>query len=211
MAYRINGKNLAIARLMPRGKTGDDRLKYLHASSKGVSVISPSVVARVSLPAGQESGLSATVWPEGTVDELLAAQAGDLTVEQRVEEGLEAITGPEYLVPQIDKVIPEPEAQDATFTVNAELLIKVLKAACDVTTDADKTVRLRVIEDANQLRIDAYCQPGEQEFVAVVSGMEYTGANIPGDKPTYAPPKAEVKPIQKGLGLKTNTGRRFRA
>lgn len=211
MAYRINGKNLAVARLMPRGKTGEPRLKYLHVNSKGVTAVAPTVVARVSLPTGQESGLGATLWPEETVDELLALQAGDVTVEQRAEEGVEAITGPDYLVPQVDKVIPEPENQDAFFTVNAELLIKVLKAASDVTTDADKTVRLRVYQDTNQMRVDAYCQPGEQEFVAVISGMEYTGSNIPGDRPTDAPPKPEVKPIQKGLGLKSNTGRRFRA
>lgn len=211
MTYRINRKNLAVARLMPRGKTGEPRLKYLHASPKGVTAIAPSVIARVSLPAGHPAGVGATIWPQDRVDELLAIHHMDPSQSHEVEEGLDAVTGPDYLVPQIDREIPEPDEQDAFFTVNAEMLIKVLKAACEVTTDADKTVRLRITQSKNRMRVDTYCQPGEQEFVAVLSGIEYTGANIPGDRPSDAPPKPEVKPIQKGLGLKATTGRRFRA
>jgi hypothetical protein len=210
MAYRINGKNLAVARLMPRGINGEPRLKYLHANSKGVTSISPHVIARVSLPS-TSSPVQPTIWPKETVDEFLKSASGDLNEAMVVDDGIEAVTSPEYIVPVIDKEIPEPGEETATFTVNAELLIKVLKAACDVTTDADKTVRLRVVPSRNRMRIDAYCQPGEQEFVAVINGMEYTGANIPGDAPSDAAPKAEMKPIQGNLGLKSNTGRRFRA
>ena len=210
MAYRINGKNLSVARLMPRGKDGDARLKYLHAGPKGVTAISPEVIARVSMPKGQ-ADVTSTIWPQESVEKFLATSPTDLNDLVEVPEGLPAVTSPDFLVPQIDKVIPEPEMQDAFVTVNAELLIKVLKAACDVTTDADKTVRLRVHQEENVLRVDAYCQPGEQEFVAVLTGVEYTGNNIPGDRPSDAPAKPEVKPIQQGLGLKSSTGRRFRA
>lgn len=50
MSYRVTGKNLAVGRLMVRGKSAEPRLKYLHCGPQGMSVITPTVVARVSLP-----------------------------------------------------------------------------------------------------------------------------------------------------------------
>jgi hypothetical protein len=50
MSYHVTGKNLALGRLMVRGKNAEPRLKYLHCGPQGMSVITPTVVARVSLP-----------------------------------------------------------------------------------------------------------------------------------------------------------------
>lgn len=204
---KINGKNMTVARLMPRGQKADPRLKYLHVSSKGVTAVSTEVTARVSLPTPQP--IAASIWPQEKVEEILKQHGGqplEMVTEQ--QDGLPAVTGPEYLVPKIEDVIPDASDQKATFTCNAELLAKVLKCACEVTTDADKTVRLRFYGDT--LRIDTWREPGQQEFVAVVMGIEYDGSNIPGDLAEGEEPKPEVKPKQGGLALKAAAGRRFK-
>lgn len=211
--YRINGKNLSIARLIPRGKDSDSaRMQYMHASSKGTAIIAPTVVARVSLPPqGPDMDDTPTIWPTEKVDELLAAKGSDVSKDILVEPGRPAVTGADYMVPKLDPVFPDAQEQSASFTVNAELLLKVLKAACEVTTDAEKAVRLRFCPGRNVLRVDTYRQPGEQEFVAVIQELEYCGENIPGDKPSDAPP-VENKPKPAKLGeLKVNAGRKFRA
>lgn len=207
MAYKINGKNMTIARLMPKGQNADPRLKYMHASPKGTTVISSSVIARVSLPTPQTG--SGTLWPQDKVEQMLKQHGGqemDLVTEH--DEMEPAVTGPNYLVPKIDDILPAPGDQKASFTCNAELLIKVLKAACEVTDDSNNSVRLRFCGD--RLRIDTWRMPGQQEFVAVVKEIEYDGDNIPGDI-ISGEPKVEKKPQQGGLALKANAGRKFRA
>lgn len=209
MAFRINGKNLSITRLIPRGKNGESRLKYLHVSTKGTAVIDKHVVARVTLP---EETISTGTPMLLTQDQLgtLGHIPAESTELVELPQGRPAITGPEYLVPKIDNLIPDPDEQSASFTVNAEVLLKVLKVACEVTDDADKTIRLRICPEKKCLRIDAFRQPGKQEFVAVVRSIEYGGGNIPGDKSSDAPPVEEVPPVQGTLMLKASSGRRFR-
>lgn len=210
MSYRVNGKNLAVGRLMVRGKTADKRMKYIHVSPKGTSVISPLTVARVSLPDACAPTLTpAVIIPQEQIDKLrpLLTPESEDTIE--LPEGLPAVTQRDYLVPQIDKCFPAPEHQTAVFTCNGDLLRKLLTVACEVSKDSDKTIRLRICEEYNTLRIDTYRQPGDQEFCGVLRGMEYAGDYIPGEPPADAP-KVEKKPQQKVMSLKVSVGRRFR-
>lgn len=214
MSFLVNGKNLALGRLMVRGKNADKRMKYIHVSSKGTSVITPEMVARVSLPA--DAGVSGfhvpAIIPQSELDKLrpLTTPESDELIE--LPAGLPAVTQPEYVVPQIDKCFPAPEHTTGTFTCNADLLRKLLTVACEVSKDGDKTIRLRICADFNTLRIDGYRQPGDQDFCGVLKGIDYTGEYIPGELPTgYSPTaKPEMKPTQRALGLKVNSGRRFR-
>lgn len=217
VGYKLNGRNFSVVRLMGRGKNFEDRLKYLHASAKGTTVVTPTVVARVSLP-GEKSTtgpigtqpVTPVIWPQKQIDELTkpAPESGDFV---EMPDGLPAVTGPDYLVPNLDKLIPEAGEQNASITVNGETLLKVLKVACEVTEDNDKTVRLRICPEKGLLRVDTYREPGKQEFVASIVEIEYYGGNIPGDKTKDTPePVKEVKPSQATHTLKASTGRRFR-
>jgi hypothetical protein len=205
----VNGKNLAVGRLMPRGKDSDiQRLKYIHVGPKGTTVVGPVVVARVSLPTESVGVETSRIIPQDAFDALdRPAPESDRLID--LPQGLPAVTGPHYLVPQIDRCFPDPQDISATFTCNGELLRKLLTVACEVCKDGDKTVRLRISESMNSMRIDAYRQPGDQEFCGVIKAMEYDGSYIPGELPTGMP-KVEKKPQQSGLSLKTATGRRFR-
>lgn len=206
MSYRVNGRNLAVGRLMVRGKNADKRLKYIHVGPKGTSVVTPLTVARVSLPEPQTLNPAAII-PQAEVDKIRLAPESNDTVD--LPEGLPAVTQPEYLVPQLEKCFPQPEHQSASFTCNGDLLRKLLTVACEVSKDSDKTVRLRICGDFNTLRIDNYRQPGDQEFCGVLKGIEYVGNYIPGEAESIVP-NAERKPMQKALGLKIAQGRRFR-
>jgi hypothetical protein len=211
VSFKLNGKNLSIGRLMARGTNGEARLKYIHGSAKGTSVVTPTVVARVSLPKDAPVPSSSVIWTQKEIDSMgkTAPESNELV---DMPEGRLAVTGPEYLVPNIDKLLPEPSDQTASITVNGELLLKILKVACEVTTDNDKTIRLRICPEKSAMRIDTFRQPGEQEFVAVIREIEYYGQHIPGDKSKddKTPEKPEVKPLQTSLTLKATTGRRFR-
>ena len=184
MGYHVNGKNLAVGRLMVRGKNADRRLKYIHVGPKGTTVFTPQMVARVSLP-GHESyhqPYGSAVVPQAQIDALpKTPPESEASVE--LPEGETAITGPDFIVPQIEKCLPEPEYQTGVFTCNGDLLRKLLTVACEVSKDSDKTIRLRICEGLNSLRIDTYRQPGDQEFVGVLKGLEYDGEYIPGEKP----------------------------
>lgn len=207
MSYRINGKNLSVGRLMVRGKEADKRLKYIHVGPKGTSVVTPNLVARVSLANYEPESSVPEIIPQSEIDALPRIPIGS---EDSVElaKGLPAVTQPEYLVPQIDKCFPDPEDQTAVFTCNGDILRKMLTVACEVSKDSDKTLRLRLCGNTNTLRIDTYRQPGDQEFCGVMKGMEYDGSYIPGE-PTGTT-KPEIKPVQRAIGLKINVGRRFR-
>lgn len=210
MGYKVNGKNLSVGRLMVRGKDADKRLKFVHVGPKGTAVVTPVVVARVSLPAGVEQDVAPNaVIPQDQLDALgRVVPESDRIVE--LPEGEPAITGPHFIVPIIDRCIPEPEQQIAAITVNADLLRKLMVIATEVSTDSDYTVRLRIMNtgETPALRIDAYRQPGDQEFVAVLKGIDYDGDYIPGEKEPGK--KVEKKPQQAGMVLKVSTGRRFK-
>jgi len=214
MSYQVNGKCLAVGRLMVRGKDAEHRLKYLHCGPQGLTVVTPNIVARVSLPEqerlpGQERlPLGTLLYPQGAIDALKRPAPESKEIVQ-LPEGEPAVTGPYFLVPQIDKMFPSPQEQTYQFTVNGDLLRKLLTVACEVTNDSEKTMRLRFCKETNSLRIDTYRQPGEQEFVGVIKGMKYIGNFIPGDlqKDTSV---VESKPVQGNIVLKPSTGRRFR-
>lgn len=211
MGYHVNGKNLSVARLMVRGKDADKRMKYVHVGPKGTSVVTPVVVARVSLPNGRPmSPFGSAVISQDKIDALpRTTPESDTTVE--LPEGEPAITGPHFIVPQIDKCFPDPDFTTATFTCNGDMLRKLLTVACEVSNDSDKTIRLRICQDMNALRIDAYRHPGDQEFCGVLKGIDYDGDYIPGEKAsTGVGSKVEKRPQQTGMLLKVSTGRKFR-
>lgn len=211
MKFTVNGKNLAVARIMPRGKDADPRLKHLHVSKDGVTAFGPSAIARVSLPAGPAQPVIAVVVPQAEIDK----QTGELKSESRwdiPEEVTEpGVTSPDFLVPNVKSIIPDPNMQFATACVNGDILLKLIKAANEVNEDGEKALKLRFYPAEGKLRIDTYRQPGQQEFVGVLTELEYSGDYIPGDKATGAAPVPEKKPVQKGLVLKTDAGRKFRA
>ncbi|SRR6266496_236328 len=207
MSYRVNAKNLSVARLMVRGKAAEKRLKYMHVGPKGTSVITETVVARVSLPAFEPQPAASVVIPQSEVDKLLKFIPGSGVIS--LPEGEPAQTGPKFLVPQIDKCFPEPEYTTAVFTCNGELLRKLLTIACEASADGDKAVRLRICKDLNSLRIDNYSFPGDQEFCGVIKGIEYDGDYFPGEVPSDKP-KVEKKPRQQALALRVSSGRKFR-
>src|SRR5208282_969531 len=208
MSYRVNGKCLAVGRLMVRGKDADRRLKYLHCGSQGMTVVTQEVVARVSLPEHEKGmPLGTLLYSQEKIDSLKRPAPESNEVVQ-LPEGEPAVTGPHYLVPQIDKCFPSPQEQTYSFTVNGDLLRKLLTVACEVTNDNEKTMRLRFCPASNSLRIDTYRWPGEQEFVGVIKGMRYDGSFIPGDVQKDAP-VVEYKPVQGNLMLMPSTGRSF--
>lgn len=207
MKFTINKKNLAVGRFMPRGKDGDPRLKHVLINKDGVTAFHPQGIMRVSLPAGVAQPAVPVLLPQAEFDKLDVRENYDVPEETTVP----GVTGPDYLVPNAKQIIPEPNMQYATVTLNGELLLKMLKAACEVTEDAEKTLRLRFYPNEAKLRIDTYRQPGQQEFVGVLCELEYAGDYIPGDKSSDAP-KVEAKPkATKGLALRTDTGRKFRS
>jgi len=222
MGYKLNSKNLAVARLMPRGPKADKRLKYMHAAPKGTTCLTPAYLVRVSLPVGEIQPRFPVIYTQGNIDSLHGRcfeQGGEGLGTFDMGEGSPACARPDYLIPKIDDSIPDPEDQSGTFTCNGETLLKMLKVATEVCKDGEKPVRLRFYGkiDPNEpssgsavMRIDTYRQPGDQEFVGVLKGMEYYGANIPGDRPMDAPVK-ETKPIQITEPLRVSTGRRFRS
>ena len=218
MGYRINAKNLAVNRLLPRGPKAEKRLKYMHASAKGTVCLTPAYLVRVSLPKDERQPNRPAIYPQADIDTLGHCGFRTQDTVSDIGEGRPAGTGPEFLVPKIDDAIPEPEEQTASFTCNGATLLKMLKIANEVCNDSEKPVALRFYGNSQHptdptqaavLRIDTYRQPGEQEFVGVLKGMEYYGDLIPGNRPSDAPVKEE-KPRQITETLRVATGRRFR-
>lgn len=209
MSYRVSGKNLALGRLMVRGKDAEPRLKYLHCGPKGMSVVTNNIVARVSLPE-QEKGLplGTLVYPQSAFDEIKrpAPESDEIVT---MPAGEPAVDSPRFMVPRIDEAIWEPTADQPAFLVNGDMLRKMLTVACEVCDDADKTMRLRFDKTSNTIRLDTYRQPGEQEFVGVMKCMTYSGNYIPGT-PDSKTPVVESKPVQGNLVLKLSAGRKFR-
>jgi hypothetical protein len=209
MKFTVNGKNLAVGRIMPRGKDADSRLKHVVMSKDGVTAFHPQGMARVSMPSGVAQPALPVLVPQAEVDKWNLKPEEKMDVPEEVTEP--GVTSPDYLVPNVKSVIPDPNNQTATVTVNAEMLLKMLKIVCEVCEDSEKAIRLRYFPSEGKLRIDAYRQPGQQEFVGVLCELEYSGDYIPGDKSSDAPKAPEKKPVPKGIALKTDTGRKFRA
>lgn len=208
MRYTVNGRNLAVGRLMVRGPKADKRLKHIQVGPKGTSVFTPLAVARVSLPEAQSYIVPAII-PQAQLDAMPVRPTPESNDTIDLPEGLPAVTGPEYIVPNIDACLPSHQFTTATFTCDGDLLRKLLTIACEVSKDSTKTLRLRICNDINALRIDTYRQPGDQEFVGVLKGIDYDGDYIPGEAPSDKP-KIEKKPVQRGIALKIDKGRRFR-
>src|SRR5216684_2733666 len=103
--YRVTGKNLAVGRLIVRGKAADKRLKYIHVGPKGTTVITPIASARVSLPEGEPQPFGGVIIPQASIPRV---QYGEL----ELPEGEPAVTGPNWIVPQLDKCFPGPEATE---------------------------------------------------------------------------------------------------
>jgi hypothetical protein len=211
VGYKVNAKNLAVTRLMPRGPKADKRLKYMHVSPQGTTCLTPSYLVRVSLPQEPQPRLP-VVYTQKQIDDGDWVNYGNRGESFDMGDGRPAINGPEHIIPRIDDAIPMPKDQTATFTCNAATLLKMLKIVNDVCDDSEKPIRLRLYggENATELRIDAYRQEGKQEFLGVLKGMEYYGTLIPGDKPSDTPVKEEP-PKQITETLKVSTGRRFRS
>jgi hypothetical protein len=205
MPYKVTGKNLAVGRLMVRGKDAEKRLKYLHVSPKGTTVITTEMVARVSLPAGQPAFGPQRVIPQEQIDTIDSSPFRDDLIE--LPEGEPAITGPQFLVPDFD--FPGPESTTAEFTCNGNLLRKLLTVAGEVSRDSQSIVRLRFCKDLNSLRVDIYRQPGHQEFCGALKGIKYDGSYIPGELAS-GEAKQEKRPEQAKMVLKVATGRKFR-
>ncbi len=205
---KLNGKNLSVLRLLERGKDAVKRLQYLHVGPKGTTVLTPHALCRVSLPK-QDSTAPAILLPRDAIQKLprLAPENESLVIE--CPEGIPAITTPDHAVPEMEKMLLGPGEIDLSFTVNGELLRRMLTIACEVNRDSDKTLRLRVCKKKNLLRIDNYRQPGTQEFVGVIQGMEYDGNYIPGE-PETDKDTAEKKPTQAPMVIKVSSGRKFR-
>jgi hypothetical protein len=207
--YMVNGKNLAVNRLMVRGKNAEPRLKYMHAGPNGTTVVGPAYVARVSLPE-QEKGLplGTLVYSQEVIDGV-KRPAPESSEVVTLPPGEPAVDGPRYMVPKMDDQFFPPTDDMPAFVVNGEMLRKMLTVACEVCEDSEKVMRLRYDPKSNRLRIDTYAQPGDQEFVGVMKCMRYTGNYIAGDVDANAP-KVEAKPVQGNLVLKMSAGRKFR-
>lgn len=208
MEFTVNGKNLEVGRFMVRGKDADSRLKFLHFSKDGVTSFNPHGIMRVSMPAGEAQPALPVIVPQAEVDKWKLKPEEKMSVPQdQTEPG---VTSPDYLVPNAKTIIPDPETQEMTVCVNGEMLLKMLKTACAVCEDSEKTLKLRYFPKEGKLRIDTYAMPGQQQFCGVLMELDYPGDYVPGDKTGDGPVKVEQAPVQKELALLTEEGRKFR-
>jgi hypothetical protein len=203
--FVLNEKCLAVKSFMPRGRGANNRLKYLAVSKQGVTAFHPQGIMRVSLPPDSPAPKRSMLIPQRVADKI------DRSCTVRAEETVPAHTTPDYLVPEINSIIPDPDDQTATITVNGELLLKMLKAAVEVSEDPEKTIRIRHFPNEAKIRIDTYREPGQQEFIGVLCELEYYGDLIPGDKNEGISMQKAGRPTPTSLTLRTDTGRKFRS
>jgi hypothetical protein len=195
--YKLNSKNLAVKKLLPKGKDSP-RLKYIHASPKGTAVIQPSYLCRVSLPEHDQ-----------LLGDPIHISGPSYIQPVGKEDWIEGKTSPEYLVPNIEMLIPNPNEQVFTITLDGDILERLLKVANEVNEEPLNTLRLRWCPDRGMLRIDTYAEKGEQTFLGLMRTINYSG-HIPGDViKGHAKPKE--KPVQLLTTLKSSEGRRFRS
>jgi hypothetical protein len=209
MAYRINSRNLKVARIID--KQGDSRLRHMRVDHQGTTCTTEYCVARVGLPEKPSQFQAATILNEQEIQKVHDSMVHDSpTSSAWVHPGRPAATGPHYLVPEVNKVIPALNEAQTSLVVNGKTLRKLLDIAIAVSNDVDATMAIRIYPDKGMLRIDNYRDTHDQEFLGVMSEIAYHGNKIPGE-PEAGKPVAEVKPKQTSFTLKTATGRRFRA
>jgi hypothetical protein len=208
MEFTVNGKCLEVGRFMVRGKDADARLKFLHFSKDGVTSFNPHGIMRVSMPAGEAQPSLPVIVPQAEVDKWNLKPEEKMNVAQDITEP--GVTSPDYLVPNVKTIIPDPETQEFSITVNGEMLLKMLKTACAVCEDGEKTMKLRYFPKEGKIRIDTYAMPGQQQFLGVLMELDYPGDYVPGDKQGDGPVKVEKPAQQKELALLTEEGRKFR-
>jgi len=210
MAFRLNRKNFAVTRVMPKGPEGNKRLAYMHASKNGTTATDSFVVARVSLPSKESQPVSPVIYPKAVVGKVMPVEH-DEVVSMAGE--LPASTTADHAVPNMDALFPEPADQVAEFTCDAEQLLTLLKVVMDVSEDADHCVRLRYCNSprlGKTLRIDSLAFPGTQAFCGVLKGVQYDGAHIAGESDGSVKPNADETVKQAPLPLVLSTGRKFR-
>lgn len=214
MSYTVNGKNLALGRLMVRGKDpkkAPPRLKYMMCGPKGTTVVTPTVVARVSMPEAEKGRMLGNLLY--TQEELDAVKRPAPESEETVQlpEGQPAVDGPNFMVPKSEFLFFTPTEDMPSFVVNADLLRKVLTVASEVCDDADKVTRIRYDKTSNAIRIDVYRTPEKQEFTAVMKCMKCNSTNLPGFA-VDAPAPTQATPAEQGtLALRLEAGRKFRS
>lgn len=212
MPYRLNKKNFAVTRCLPKGPDGDPRLKYMHASRQGTTVTDGHMIARVSLPTLEDQPQTPYIYPKATVSKIMPVENGETVL--MVGE-LPAVTDGTNAVPNLDLMLPRPQDQTASFTCDAEELLTLLKVALDVTEDADRCIRLRICESPTLgavLRIDSLAFGDKQAFLGVLRGMEYDGEHIAGeDKAGMNFAKTPDEKVKKTpMPMVLSTGRKFR-
>lgn len=206
--FKLSRKNFAATRVLAKGKDADPHWSYMYVNSKGTICTDREALIRVSLPDQTDVPASPQVFTKDMLDGM--KPSGDNLVT--MPEGREAKCDGELSVPKFDLAIPDPATQTASITVKAKHLIKILKAACEVTGHSMKFVKLRICGDGHnnqQLRIDAPKDEDGQEFTGVLMGTVYTGNNIPGEPANGNAPKSETFD-ERRLTLPLTEGRKFR-
>lgn len=210
MAFRLNKKNLAVTRAMPKGPEGNKRLAYVYASRQGTTATDGFIVARVTLPSKDGQPISPVIYPKSLIGKIMPVDNNE-TVAMAGE--LPAMTTAEHAVPNLDALFPDAGDQSAEFTCDAEQLLTLLKVVMDVSEDADHCIRLRLCNSprlGKTMRIDSLAFPGSQAFCGVLKGVQYDGNHIAGEQSEGDFSKSEEGPKQTPLPLVLSNGRKFR-
>jgi hypothetical protein len=210
--YQLNRKCFAATRILGKGKDADPKWNYMYVSPKGVICTDRIALIRVSLPQQANAPETPCVFTGDVLEENRPATGDEIVL---MPEGREAKCDGTLAVPNFSSAIPESSTQVASITITAKHLIEILKAACEVTDHARNLVRLRICGDGNknqQLRVDAHCDKGSQEFTGVIMGTVYTGTNIRGDpiNPNQGLHSKTEMIDERKLTLPLTEGRKFR-
>lgn len=212
MAFRLNKKNLAVTRAMPKGVGGNKRLNYVYASRQGTTATDGFIVARVTLPTKEGQPVSPVIYPKSVISKIVPVEVNEMVA---MAGELPAATTAEHAVPNLDALFPEPKDQVAEFTCDAEQLLTLLKVVMDVSEDADHCIRLRLCSSprlGQTMRIDSLAFPGHQAFCGVLKSVQYDGSHIAGALADGEVPTSmnEDGPKQTPLPLVLSSGRKFR-
>ena len=207
MGFRINKKNLRVTKILPpKDHPGQNmRLRYMRVDPKGTACVTNEMIARVSLP--EASSSPATILSEAELSAInLRSENDDIPY---IDSNRPAQTGPHFVCPNLDQAIPDVNENHVSIVVNGAFLRKLVELANSVSEDSERLCAVRIYPDKGVLRIDNYREPGQQEFLGVLRDYSYHGNKIPGGKDATKP-VVEVRK-QRGLLLKSSTGRKFRA
>lgn len=209
--YVVNRKVLAATRALDQSEGADKRWRYMYVSPQGAICTDTTMIAKVTLPPQLPNAPTA---PQVFTEDMLLNIDAKLKTEELVTlpQGKEAKSNGEISIPSFTAAIPNPNTQVASITVTAKHLIKLLKAACEVTDHARQLVRVRIhgTDPKNmQLRIDAHRDEDGQEFCGVLMGTIYNGSCIPGDANGAPVTTSEAVDTAK-LTLPLSEGRKFR-